>query len=88
MKLWMKIVIGIAIVFFVLMILGSGGEDKETDLSGIDTSTDVETSDTQTPVEQPIPSTGNELEDLQQQLNYLQVKISELEAEDLGGFEE
>ena len=74
MKLWMKILIGIAIALVVLTILGNIGKQKTTTDSG----TGVE----------PLPSApSNNLADLQSELNILENQINALESEDLGGLE-
>lgn len=88
-----KWIVGIVAVLFILIIIANAGEksqeaDAGTDFSGLNTELDVEeqsdagTADTET------TASGGKYDILQQELDALQDKINELEAEDLGGLSE
>ena len=89
MKKRTKIIIGVILVFFLLIIISN--KNKEIDLSDLDTK--VGTPNGEKEAQQPSINPGqeisnSELEALQQELENLQNKINELEAEDLGGLSE
>ena len=82
-----KWIVGIVAVLFILIIIANAGKktqeaDAGTDFSGLDTELDVgEQSDAGTADSE----TSGKYDILQQELDVLQSKINELEAEDLGG---
>jgi len=82
-----KWIVGIVAVLFILIIIANAGKktqeaDAGTDFSGLDTELDMgEQSDAGTADSE----TSGKYDLLQSELDAIQNKINELEAEDLGG---